>query len=785
MLAAAAPARVPVPLPAENPGEALQKRFESAKSALATGNFALAEQDYLLTISLGLRQLGNLAVSEQRFEQATAWLDEAVKLDPDDLTLKVDDAVAWFRRGDAQKASQLLQSVLAADPRNTPAHNALGRLYLSEGDATAAARELQQAVNAESDFETAYFLGVALLQAKKTSEAASLFAKLQANLGDSPALHVLFGRAYTLSHMPEQAVQEFRKAIKLDPKYPRAHALLGYATLEFYGEASYPQARELFQQELQLQPNDYLSLVLLGICDTSLRDYKSAESVLLHATRLRPDHASPYLFLGETYSATGRPEPAIAALRKYVALAHPPQESNRSLSRGYFLLGQDLLHLGGHADEARQALARSQQLREAQFKYDQTHFFLTPEQQKEKEKDQQQADAKNAPQLDSAADARSLSSDRLAGVLDAGAKEAGSASDALAQAGLPAGTQPAAIAKPAQESDSVKRYRAFASQILGSSYNDLGVMRAKNSNFVEASQFFKQAHEWNPSLPGLDRNLGLAAYRAEDYSAAIPALERSLATRPTDSTARQVLALSYFAQDNYARTAEVLRPLLPDPPGDPALLFAWGTSLVRTRDSASAGKIFERLVQQNTANPAVHLLLGQAYAQEKDYPAALREFDSALQLDPKLAEAHYYAGLVYLHQSDFENAIREFRAELALRPDDPVTTYHLAFALLSQGQTEEAVALLRQVVRARPDYELAYFELGRALLQQGDTSGAIASLEKAKSLQPDRDLTYFQLSQAYRRAGRTQDAEQALLIYKKMIEESRQKRRQSLETETP
>jgi tetratricopeptide (TPR) repeat protein len=70
-------------------------------------------------------------------------------------------------------------------------------------------------------------------------------------------------------------------------------------------------------------------------------------------------------------------------------------------------------------------------------------------------------------------------------------------------------------------------------------------------------------------------------------------------------------------------------------------------------------------------------------------------------------------------------------------------------------------------------------------LQQGDNEGAIASLETAKKLLPDRDLTYFQLSQAYRRAGRTQDAEQALATYKKLIEESRQKKRQSLETETP
>jgi tetratricopeptide (TPR) repeat protein len=760
--------------PGDNPGDLLKRQFESAKSALAAGDLARAEADYRLTIALGLRQLGNLSISEQQFDQATVLLDEAVKLSPEDATLQVEDAIAWFRKGDANKATEIVKSVLRAHPDNARAHNVLGRLYLFNSDSEASIAELQKAVALQDDFETAYFLGIAFLRAKKTSEAADLFANLQAATGDSAALHVLFGRAYTITHFPEQAVAEFAKAVKLDAKYPRAHALLGYATLEFYGESSYPQARKLFEQELQLQPNDYLSLVLLGISTTSLRDYPAAEAALLHATRLRPDGASPYLYLGETYSATGRFKEAVAALQKYVALVRTPQESNRNLSRGYFLLGQDLLRLGSHAEEARQALAHSQQLREAQFKYDQEHMFLTPAQQKEQR------------ESESSADARSQSSDRMAGVLEAGSREEDRSAQEMAQGGLPAGSSSLSPTQQAPaESKAAKQYRAFASEILASSYNDLGVMRAKNSQFAEAAELFKQAHAWNPKLPGLDRNYGFAAYRAELYAEAIPPLERQLAANPGDAFVRQLLGLSYFDQENYSKAVEVLRPFQDNPPDDPALLYAWGTALVRTRQSTEAAKLFQLMLQKNAANPGVHYLLGQAYAQDKDYPNALSELKTAVRLDPTLPEAHYYTGLVYLHQSDFDNAAREFRAELALRPGEPVTTYHLAFALLSLGQTEQAAALLRDVVKTKPDYELAHFELGRALLQQGDVDGAIASLEIARKLQPDHDLTYFQLSQAYRRAGRLQDAEQALATYRKMIEASRQKKRQSLETETP
>src|SRR5437879_6137172 len=197
----------------------------------------------------------------------------------------------------------------------------------------------------------------------------------------------------------------------------------------------------------------------------------------------------------------------------------------------------------------------------------------------------------------------------------------------------PAVQRPAAAQQAVVEPKEAKQYRTFASEILASSYNDLGVMRAKGSNFKEASEFFKQAAAWKPDLPGLDRNWGLAAYRAELYSDAILPLERRLAAAADDAFVRKLLGLSYFATDNFSKTAEVLRPFLKNPPDDPGLLFAWGTALVRTRQSETARDIFRRLLEQNAGNPAVHLLLGQAYAQQGDSASGLSELKSALQLD--------------------------------------------------------------------------------------------------------------------------------------------------------
>src|SRR5260370_2475161 len=181
--------------PGDEPGALLKHNFESAKSALAAGNPFEAERHYNRTVALGLRQLANLSIAELRFDEATRELDEALRFAPGDPDIGIDAAVAWFRSGDVQRARQLAQSVVAANPRHARAQNVLGRIDLYRGDLDAAIRDLQTSVALDGDFETSYFLGVSYLKAKRFPDAQQWFKHLQDTIGDSAALHVLICRA--------------------------------------------------------------------------------------------------------------------------------------------------------------------------------------------------------------------------------------------------------------------------------------------------------------------------------------------------------------------------------------------------------------------------------------------------------------------------------------------------------------------------------------------------------------------------------------------------------------
>src|SRR5438874_10598952 len=501
---------------ASDPAKSLAAEFQAAKASLAAGDLASAENHYIDAVALGLRQLARLSLSQGQIDPAAAYLDSALKLKPADVETQVEMAGAWFRQGEVAKSKALLQSVVANEPSNARARGLLGRIYVFEGDSDNAIQELKASVDLENDFETAYFLGIAYLMARKLPEASDWFHHLESTMGASAALHMMFGRAYLVAKIPQQAIPEFRQAIRLDPKYPRAHGFLGYAYLEHFQEEGYPQAREEFEKELKLHPDEYQVQELLGIADVNLRDFPAAETALLHAARLRPKESSVYLYLGETYAATHRTKAAVQVLEKYVSMVGNPEEDKlREASRAYYLLGQNLRRLG-REEEARKALARSQQIREAKFKYDVKHIF----------------DEKKG-----AEEGESRVSDPVADLLETGPPEGKQGAQAMIQQGLPGGPaakQPAL----AKETEAARQYRVFVAEILGSSYNDLGVIRAKSSKFPEAAEFFRQASTWKPELLGLDRNWGLAAFRAELYAEAVLPLERQLKAHPEDSSSR-------------------------------------------------------------------------------------------------------------------------------------------------------------------------------------------------------------------------------------------------------
>ena len=131
----------------------------------------------------------------------------------------------------------------------------------------------------------------------------------------------------------------------------------------------------------------------------------------------------------------------------------------------------------------------------------------------------------------------------------------------------------------AQELDFEKRI----APAIADSYNNLGAISARNKNFSDALSYFKDAQKWNPSLDGLDYNLGRAAYATGEYAQAIPPLQHYLLVHTDSLGARSILSICLYQQKNYSDVVVTLQPVQEHIQSIPALEEIYMDSLEKSK----------------------------------------------------------------------------------------------------------------------------------------------------------------------------------------------------------
>ena len=688
----------------------IEEHYRAAETFQLAGDLTAAETEYRRVISLALQRLAAIRVLAQDQQQALVFLQSASAADPSDMDAQMALASLYSRSGELAKSEAILRSMLAKNDHQAAAKNLLGKLLFLQGDYSAAAEQLKAALDETSDTDVAYSLALTYLKLNKLQDAANVFDEMFNSLGSSAELHILVGQAYREGGQFDLAAGEFRKALALNPNVARAHSYLGIVYLLDRGDAALAEARREFEAELLRNPEDYSSHYNLGVIHFKQHEFALAQQELAKAIQLLPDSPDAYFYLGQARLQAGNSKEAIPQLEKAIQLygsaSKAAQPAHEALSKAFE-------NLGRHAEA-----------------------------QRESETARGLGGLEEAPQANGSP-AKSSSSKEIQSML------------------MPA-------ASSANTPEVPRQYLAGLHEALGNAYHNLGVIQAQRGAYSEAARFFAEAAKWSPGIKALDRNWGIASFRANQYEMAVAPLERHLRANPEDSNSRQMLGLSYFMTKNYAKAAETFRPILSTLPDNPSLLYAAGASLAKTGDSAGASEIFRRMLVQNPNAAEVHLFLAQAHAQNKEDDEALTEFARAVELNPKLPEANYGRGMIRLRQGKLEQAEADFRAELAANPADPSAEYRLGHVLLLQHKQAEAIELLTDVVRQKPNDADPYYELGKALLEKGDLKPATDRLETAVRLGPEQPNAYYQLSLAYRRQGRAQDAETTLRQYERL-----------------
>jgi len=248
-----------------------------------------------------------------RFEEAIGQYRTALKQDPENKDIRLNLALAFYKKGDLPQAATELDALLTVEQGNTRIATLLADCYSRAGN-DAKAIALLKPLQAEhpEDLDLDYVLGSALIHAGKADQGSTLLEQV-GRRGNSADAYLLAGSALFKVDQKTRALADLQAAAQLNPNLPGLATQLGIAK-EGAGDAE--AAEEELRRAVQLNPNDFEAVIHLGGVLYSRRKLDEARVNIERALRLKPDSLFARYELALLESATGQNLEAVAELEK-------------------------------------------------------------------------------------------------------------------------------------------------------------------------------------------------------------------------------------------------------------------------------------------------------------------------------------------------------------------------------------------------------------------------------------------------------------------------------------
>jgi tetratricopeptide (TPR) repeat protein len=248
---------------------------------------------------------------EQRaeYQKAVAALNDAAAADTTGLAeIYTRRAAAQYHLGKYKEAVADAQAALKLDPSSATAYSHLGEALTRTKDFVAALEAHQKAVNLDPNYARAYNArGQTYAAMKQYDSALNEFSEA---LYRNPELKYAFtnrGFAYCAVKPPDPdlAIQDHRKAIKIDRKFARAHFGLGLAHLD---KKDFKSAVEALSDAITYEPKNPQHWLVRGLARMGIGgkdEYEKARADFTEAINLDETLADAYEFRSQAYRLLG------------------------------------------------------------------------------------------------------------------------------------------------------------------------------------------------------------------------------------------------------------------------------------------------------------------------------------------------------------------------------------------------------------------------------------------------------------------------------------------------
>jgi tetratricopeptide (TPR) repeat protein len=708
-----------------------ENRIRLARSYVATGQFANAKNEALKVIEQfpdngdAIIVLTEAARSKEDIEAAGKQLQRFPK--KNDISFHLASANLFFRSGDPAGAESALRQALAADPKSSRAHMALGDLYLFHKDNKQAGEEFKKAAelapvrsierlkyaafkSSTGDTEETrriatemteqapdYLPGWSLLaevalKDKKYDEALALlenvFSRDPENVdGRRTQSNVLLAKGDTKKAV---AVME-----QLDKTYPDVPLLKYQLAQAYVRDNNMSQATLALDQAVSNSPNYEDAVLLLGQINVATGHGEKVIEPLNRLLQRKPDLKSAAMVLAAAYGSCDRLDDAVGVLENQAKLA--PNDSQLQIALGLTYTQAK------RYDEARQKFEKATELAPG-----------------------------NLWPVDQLVDL-----DLLDKRFDAARQR---------------------IRRQFEKTPDSPAVHYYEGKIL-----------AAEGKWEGAQVELRKTIELDPNLVAA-YNLLVQSYVATNkVPQAINELQTQLAKAPNNAQVLFMLALLYERTENFPQARDAYEKLLAISPNHvPALNNLAFLDAEHLIDLDKALELARKARALQPQDPAIADTFGWVLYKRGDYQQALPILQESDQKAADKPEIQFHLGMTAYMMGQTDLARVALKKAASATHDFPGKDESKRRLLLLEGGAGLSIAQLEAIAKEQPGDVIVQMRLGEAYEKQGAADKAAAAFEQALKINPKLIGAVTALAQI--NAGPLHNKDQALVYAKKARE---------------
>ncbi len=670
---------------------------------------------------------------------ALKTLDRIIQANPRDIEALYRKGLLYIKINDFDNALALSTSILKLSQDWPEGHRLQGFALFFKKQYGDAITPLQRSLLQQPNAGTYYILGLAHYYRNEVEQAINQFQKA---LDLQPAFtraRVHLALVLLNKKMADEAIREAKKVLSQDDEDALAHNIVGSAYLL---KGNYSEGLAELNRALELDPSLADVHIKKGLVAMKQGMSQEAESELAAAVRLKPEAPDARRLLALYYLNHNEPVNAIEVLKKGM-------QGGSSDAVSYYLIAESYLR----QNDVKSATTYYMKAKDVDPKYDLAYLRLASIYVMQ---DKQEQGVQELRKLVEHSPDNVQALLVLASFAEVNGEENEARKSYLRAADTRKTDGIIAAARYLQRTNDTEQALKVLNEGIGRSPADIGLLEVKGSILL-ANKKFKDVLAVAETIERLNPQVGFA-YTVNTYiimgepARALEKVQAEIRKYPANPGLRAALTRIYLSMGNSTEAEENAREIIRKDPDSPV---GYLTLALAYQNSNEIDKGIEVLRNANKRNDAsLAFMLGDLYSIKKNYALALEQYRKAEKAAPGSDQVLFRKGTILHAMGEKKEAEAEYQKLLRLSPNHAMALNNLAYLYLEENRgLPQALRYATRAFMLAPQDDAIRDTLGYVLLKNGRIDQATRMLKKASESSPKNPSFLYHLALAYKANG--------------------------------